>query len=112
MSNIITPEEEVAMLAKEREETLTGREKNMRNKFKEKKPLIYNKIIKHTDKIKRKESVAFIQLEWNYACNFRCQHCYIEDLKKPRAERRLTIANVADIADQADAMDLASFCIS
>jgi len=89
----------------------TTREKNNRVKLQEKKPLAYAKIIKHPEKIKNKESVALIQLQYNYACNFKCKHCAIERFKQQNG-RLLTVADVKRIADQADAMGLASICIS
>lgn len=112
MSDIITPEEEVAMLAAEQDSTLTERERAMRRKFREEKPLIFRKIVKQADMIKRRESVAFVQLEWDYACNFQCEHCCIEDLKKPKGTRRMTHDDLRRIADQADEMNLVSWCIS
>ncbi|HNX03526.1 MAG TPA: radical SAM protein [Candidatus Cloacimonas sp.] len=86
------------------------REIKNRSKLQDKKPLAYAKIIQHPDKIKRGECVALIQLQYNYACNFKCKHCAIEKFKKP--EKTLTIPDVKRIADQADAMGLASICIS
>lgn len=91
----------------------TEREKSGRERLKEKKPRVYEKIIKQEQMIKEKKSVAFIQLEYDYKCNFRCEHCSIEAFKRPRnGHRKLTVSDVKNIADQADAMDLASMCIS
>lgn len=112
MSDLMMPEEEVAMRVEDEDASLTERERNMRRKFREQKPLIYKKIKEHMGMIKRGESVAFIQYERDYGCNFSCDHCYIEDLKKAKGVKRLTLADVGRIADQADAMNLASWCIS
>lgn len=90
---------------------MTNREKENRGKLEQKKPLAYAKIIKHSDKILNKESVALIQLQYNYICNFKCKHCAIEKFKQKEG-RTLTIPDVKRIADQADAMGLASICIS
>lgn len=90
---------------------MTNREKKNRLKLQEKKPLAYAKIIKHPEKIKNKECVALIQLQYKYACNFNCKHCAIERFKQQNG-RLLTIGDVKRIADQADAMGLASICIS
>ncbi len=46
-----------------------------RNKLKEEKPYVYEKMIKLGEKIRRGESIAIIQFQYNYACNFHCQHC-------------------------------------
>lgn len=90
---------------------LNQREKNNRIKLQDKKPLVYAKIIKHPDMIKNKECVSFIPIQYSYACNFKCKHCSIESFKKQN-EKTLTIIDVKSIADQADAMGLASICIT
>lgn len=82
-----------------------------RQDLKDKKPLAFAKILKLSDKIKNQESVALIQLQYNYACNFACKHCAIERFKQ-QAGRTLTVADVKSISDQADVMGLASICIS
>ena len=90
---------------------MTVREKKNRGDLQARKPAAYEKIITHPDKIKRGECVALIQLQYNYTCNFRCKHCAIEKLKQQHG-RGLTVKDVKRIADQADAMGLASICIS
>ena len=90
---------------------MTDREKKNRVKLQDKKPKAYEKIIKHPEKIKNKECVALIQLQYRYDCNFKCKHCAIEKFKK-KDGRLLTLQDVKRIADQADAMGLASICIS
>ena len=89
----------------------TEREIKTRGELKERKPLAYAKIIRHPEKIANKESVALIQLQCDYRCNFKCKHCAIERFKQ-RGGRSLAIADIERIADQADAMGLASICIS
>ncbi|MCX5790646.1 MAG: radical SAM protein [Elusimicrobia bacterium] len=90
---------------------MTLREEKNRGKLQDRKPLAYAKIIKHPDRIKEKKCVALIQLQYNYTCNFKCKHCAIERFKQQDG-RLLTVADVKKIADQADAMGLASICIS
>jgi MoaA/NifB/PqqE/SkfB family radical SAM enzyme len=90
---------------------MTAREKNNRETLQEKKPLAYEKIIKHPEKIIKKECVALIQLQYKYDCNFKCKHCAIEKFKQ-KDGRCLNLEDVRRIADQADAMGLASICIS
>lgn len=89
----------------------TEREKGKRSDLMVKKPLVYEKILKVPGKIAAQESVALLQLQYNYRCNFKCEHCAIERFKQKQG-RTLTIADVKRIADQADAMGLASICIS
>lgn len=90
---------------------MTEREKKNRIKLQDKKPKAFEKIVKHPEKIKRKECVALIQLQYKYTCNFKCKHCAIERFKQQDG-KSLTVADVKQIADQADAMGLASICIS
>lgn len=90
---------------------MNEREAENRNHLQDKKPLAYAKIIKHPEMIKQKKCVALIQLQYSYKCNFRCKHCAIEGFRK-KGGRTLTVADVKRIADQADAMGLASICIS
>jgi MoaA/NifB/PqqE/SkfB family radical SAM enzyme len=90
---------------------ITQLENQKKNIIQDKKPIAYAKILKHPEKIKNKESVALIQLQYNYKCNFKCKHCAIEKFKQQDGQT-LTIPDVKRIADQADAMGLASICIS
>lgn len=90
---------------------MTKREEENRGKLEVRKPAAYAKIIKHADKIDKKESVALIQLQYNYVCNFKCKHCAIEKFKQKEG-KTMTVADVKRIADQADAMGLASICVS
>jgi MoaA/NifB/PqqE/SkfB family radical SAM enzyme len=90
---------------------MTEREIKNRESLQVRKPSAYQKIITHPEKIKRKECVALIQLQYDYTCNFKCKHCAIERFKQ-QDSRSLTVADVKRIADQADAMGLASICIS
>lgn len=91
--------------------TMTPREIRNRQTLQEKKLSAYNKIIKHPDKIKDKECVALIQMQYKYDCNFKCKHCAIEKFKQQNG-RLLSLEDIKRIADQADAMNLASICIS
>lgn len=90
---------------------MNKRETKNRLSLQENKPLAYKKIIQHPKKIKRKECVALIQLQYNYICNFKCKHCSVDRFKKQDG-KTLTISDVGYIADQADAMGLGSICIS
>jgi MoaA/NifB/PqqE/SkfB family radical SAM enzyme len=90
---------------------LTKRETNNRLTLREKKPAAYYKILHHPQMIVEKKSVALIQLQYNYACNFKCKHCAIEKFKQ-LGIRSLTISEVESIADQAHKMGIASICIS
>lgn len=83
-----------------------------RNKLKKEKPLVYEKIMKFEEKVKRGESIAIIQFQYDYTCNFHCQHCDITKLRRPPGQRALTPTDVKNIADQADKMGLAHWVIT
>jgi len=91
---------------------LKPQETKNRNKLKELKPAVYEKIIKSEEKIKRGESIAIIQFQYNYACNFRCEHCSVKRFQGPEDKREFTIADVKELSRQADEMGLARFVIT
>lgn len=93
-------------------EKLTEKELTRRNGLKEKKPYVYEKMLKINEKYKRGESFAIIQLQYNYACNFTCEHCAIKSFQVTNSKRRMTPEDVRNIAKQADEMGLARFVIS
>jgi MoaA/NifB/PqqE/SkfB family radical SAM enzyme len=83
------------------------------NKLALEKPLAYNKILQFTDKLKRGESIAIVHLQYNYACNFRCEHCSIKNLQyKPTNKRKLTPNDIKNISKQADELGLARWVIT
>ncbi len=89
-------------------------EKKKRRLLKQEKPYVYEKVLKFKDKIKRGESTAIIQMQYNYACNMACQHCSIKCIQQQKGENRrvLTPEVVKEIARQADEMGLARFEIN
>lgn len=93
-------------------EILKQHEQAGRNYLKETKPYVYEKVSKFTEKYNRGESIAIIQLQYNYICNMRCEHCSIKRFQGANPNRRLTPKDVGMIARQADEMGLARFVIS
>jgi len=91
---------------------LTAAEQNNRERLQNKKPLVYNKVITHADKIKNGESVAVVQLQYRYDCNFTCKHCAIEKLKGKPGGTLITIKDVARIGNELDDLGIASICVS
>ncbi len=83
-----------------------------RNKLKEEKPYVYEKVMQFTEKVKRGESIAIIQFQCNYACNFHCDHCSIKGFQGRKTDRQFTIADVRELSHQADEMGLARFVIT
>ncbi len=87
------------------------REEGKRIQLKGRKPQVSAKVDKMPGKIENHESVALIQLQYNYACNFHCKHCAVERFKG-QDRPTLSITDVKSIANQADSIGLASICIS
>jgi MoaA/NifB/PqqE/SkfB family radical SAM enzyme len=94
------------------EQNLKPEEANRRNKLKEEKPYVHEKIIKIAEKFKRGESFAIIQFQYNYTCNFRCQHCSVKKFQEKKDARQFTIEDVKNLFRQADEMGLARVTIT
>lgn len=96
-------------------QTVNSQDENKkRNLLQREKPYVYNKIMQFDEKVRRGESIAIIQLQYNYACNMTCQHCSVKGLQKQgdRNRRKITPETVRDLATQADKMGLARFEIN
>ncbi len=65
-----------------KQEKLKSEEIGKRNKLKKEKPYVYKKIMKFDEKIRKGESIAIIQFQYNYVCNFRCIHCSIKKISR------------------------------
>lgn len=91
---------------------LTVKESANRNYLKEKKPYVYEKILKLDGKIRRGESIGIIQMQYNYQCNFQCVHCSVKRFQGKKLSRKMTVEDVRDLAEQADRMGLARFVIT
>ena len=79
------------------------KEQNNRNILKEKKPLVYEKVIKY--------DMPRIQFQANYNCNFSCRHCSVNDVKD-HTRKLLSIDEIKDVFDQADEMGISRLTIS
>lgn len=86
---------------------LTPLEQEKREKLKAHKPLVYDKVMRYDERYARGESVAVIQLQYDYRCNMHCEHCSISGFRKPHDRRGMDPAAVKDLCDQADAYGLA-----
>jgi MoaA/NifB/PqqE/SkfB family radical SAM enzyme len=87
-------------------------ETGKRNKLQEEKPYVYEKMMQFNEKMKRGESIAIIQFQYNYTCNIRCQHCSVKRFQGKKDGRQFTMADVRELARQADEMGLARFVIT
>lgn len=85
-------------------------EQKRRLELKAHKPLVYDKIIKFDEKFKKGESIAMIDFCYDYKCNLNCKHCCNSSFEKK--DRSMTIEDVRNISEQADALGLAQVSIS
>jgi MoaA/NifB/PqqE/SkfB family radical SAM enzyme len=94
------------------EKKLKAEESEKRSLLKKQKPYVYEKIMKYDEKIKKGESIAILQFQYDYACNFSCQHCDITRLRGKEKSRFFTINDVRELSRQADEMGLAHIVIT
>ncbi len=83
-----------------------------RDMLKREKPYVYQKIMKFEQALKNGESIAIIQFQYNYKCNFTCVHCSVKRFQGNNGRRSFTLADVQDLAKQADELGLARFVIT
>jgi MoaA/NifB/PqqE/SkfB family radical SAM enzyme len=76
-----------------------------RKNLQEKKPLVYEKIIKIADRINNGEFLPLIAIAYDTVCNLKCKHCCIENMKYDAPA--LTIEHVRELANQADELGIA-----
>lgn len=79
---------------------------NKREQLRQKKPLVYDKIIAGEGK-----KLPIIQLQYRYACNFKCKHCSI-DLVKNTDRESIDVADIKMLADQAHNLGMYRFVIT
>ncbi len=91
-------------------DNLTEIESAKRRLLKRNKPRVYEKVMNYAVKIKRGESIAIIQFQYDYRCNFRCQHCCTSKMEKKA--RHFLIEDVKELSRQADELGLAHFTIT
>ncbi|MBI5079293.1 radical SAM protein [Candidatus Wolfebacteria bacterium] len=97
---------------------ITSIEAEKRNRLKTEKPRVYEKTIRYKEKVERGESIAIIQFQYRYECNFTCEHCSIKRFQTTKSEkvkdqrRFFTIPDVKELFRQADEMGLANMTIT
>ena len=91
---------------------LKPRENDRRSKLQREKPRVYEKVIRFKEKVERGESIAIVQFQYDYRCNFRCEHCSVKRFQGEKSGRYFTLPDVAELARQADEMGLANFVIT
>lgn len=91
---------------------LKSSEAEKRNLLKKEKPYVHEKIMKYDEKVKKGESIAIIQFQYDYRCNFTCDHCSIKGFQGKKQGRFFTIRDVKELSRQADEMGLAHIVIT
>lgn len=87
-------------------------ETKKRELLKKEKPYVYEKIMKYDVKVERGESIAILQFQYDYTCNFKCQHCSVKKFQGKKEGRFFTIDDVRELSRQADEMGLAHIVIT
>lgn len=83
-------------------------ERELQEKLRDEKPLVFAKSEKYRKKIAAKEyALAMIELAYDYKCNLQCEHCYASDLGG--GERKLSIDDVKSLSRQADEIGVFQF---
>ena len=114
-----TPEELAKMKeGKVMQATEVGDEGLRQNWLKNYKPHVYEKMMKFPEKIANGESIAIIQFQYDYLCNFDCEHCCIDkfyvpkDWEKASGRRKFELEDVRRLSNECDEMGLANFVIT
>jgi len=102
------------------ESQLNSEESSKRQSMREKKPRVFEKLSQYNEKVARGESIAILQFQYDYLCNFACEHCSADDYmlntkekkEKYKAARTFTFDDVRELSRQGDAMGLANVVIT
>lgn len=99
-------------MSTQQEIKVSAAEAEKRNWLKKEKPYVYEKIMKYDEKIKKGESIAILQFQYDYTCNFTCDHCSIKRFQGKKDGKFFTPAEVRELSRQADEMGLAHIVIT
>lgn len=91
---------------------LSPEEIKKRNQLQREKPYVHEKILRYDEKVKKGESIAILQFQYDYTCNFHCQHCCVTRIQEPKEGRSFTLDDVKELSRQADDMGLAHIVIT
>lgn len=91
---------------------LKQEESSNRNQLKESKPQVYKKVMQYDEKVKKGESIAILQFQYDYTCNFKCDHCSVKRFQGEKEGRSFNLADVKELSRQADEMGLAHLVIT
>ncbi len=94
-------------MSSEQKPQLSESEQQKRDQLQREKPRVFEKIAKFAEKVERGESIAILQFQYDYTCNFRCQHCSVTRFQGKKEGRCFTPEDVKELSRQADEMGLA-----
>jgi sulfatase maturation enzyme AslB (radical SAM superfamily) len=82
------------------------------------KPRVYEKMMQYPEKLARGEGIPIIQFQYDYLCNFDCEHCCIDKFYVPKTwekasgRRKFELEDVRRLSKEADEYGLANFVIT
>ena len=88
------------------------------NWLKSHKPRVYEKMMKYPEKLARGEGIPIIQFQYDYLCNFDCEHCCIDKFYVPKSwekasgRRKFELEDVRRFSKEADEYGLGNFVIT
>ncbi len=83
---------------------LTEQQQDSRDKLKESKPLVH-------DKIMNKGNQPRLQYQYRYTCNYKCSHCSIENVKD-KTKKLMDLSDTRKLFDQADEIGISRVTIT
>jgi len=85
-------------------------EKSRRAKLQSEKPLVLERLKKINERLHMGIATPMIDIAYSYACNLKCQHCAAAKFAKK--DRKLTVADIRRISDEAYDLGLCQFVLS
>jgi MoaA/NifB/PqqE/SkfB family radical SAM enzyme len=92
--------------------TLSPQESASQLALKASKPAVYAKCLRFDERLAAGHSIALIQYQYRYNCNFKCSFCSISGFRFGEHKRALDISMTRRIFDQAHAYGLAHMGLS
>ncbi len=89
---------------------LTEKELKQRISLKDKKPLVYEKIIKISERSEKNIPTPMIDIAYDFTCDLKCAHCSIAKISSKK--NKLTIEKLREITTEADKLGLCQLTLS
>jgi MoaA/NifB/PqqE/SkfB family radical SAM enzyme len=88
---------------------LTEREQSNQAHLKDSKPLVYAKVLKYPEMVRAGKSIACLDVQYSFLCNFHCVHCSVSGQMKVKGRQPLAPSDIRNMCDQGDTYGLAHF---